>query len=73
MRSPFVVKLRPPNRSGQAGYFLLVFSFSFPLSERNRVTVVPHSGQAPLAIGRPFAVSVTVPFSIVRFLRHLTQ
>jgi hypothetical protein len=34
---------------------------------------VPHTGQAPLAIGRPFDVSTTVPCSIVRFVRHLTQ
>ena len=53
--------------SAGPGYFLLSFS------ERNRVTVVPHSGQTPLAIGRPFDVLTTVPGLIVRFVRHLTQ
>ena len=42
-------------------------------SERKRVTVVPHTGQGPLAIGRPFDVVVTVPSSTVRFVRHFTQ
>jgi hypothetical protein len=53
--------------SARPGYFLL------SLSERNRVTVVLHSGQTPLAIGRPFDVLTTVPCLIVRFVRHLTQ
>ena len=35
---------------------------------RNRFTFVPHSGQMPLAIRRPFAVFSTVPFLIVCFL-----
>jgi hypothetical protein len=46
-----------------------------PLSfaDRKRVTVVPHTGQAPLAIERPLAVFSTLPCLMVRFWRHLTQ
>jgi hypothetical protein len=43
------------------------------LSDRNLVTVVLHTGQAPLTIGRPLAVFTTLPTLIVCFLRHLTQ
>lgn len=43
------------------------------LDERNRVTVVPQTGQGPLAIGRPLDVVPTVPSVTVRFSRHLTQ
>lgn len=43
------------------------------LVERNRVTVVPHLGQVPLAIGRPLDVSVSLPSVMVRLSRHLTQ
>jgi hypothetical protein len=43
------------------------------LSDRNRVTVVLHTGQGPLTIGRPLAVFTTLPTLIVRFSRHLTQ
>jgi len=53
--------------SARPGYFLL------SLSDRNRFTVVPHTGQAPLAIGRPFDVLTTLPSLTLRFVRHLTQ
>jgi hypothetical protein len=43
------------------------------LEERKRVTVVPQTGQGPLAIGRPLEVVPTVPSVTVRFSRHLTQ
>ena len=46
---------------------------SASLLDTNRVTFVPHAGQVPLAIGRPFDVFSTVPSLIVRFLRHLMQ
>lgn len=42
-------------------------------ADRNRVTVVPQTGQGPLAIGRPVDVSTTLPSEICRFSRHLTQ
>jgi hypothetical protein len=55
--------------------FLYVFQSSNAvfLLDRKRVTFVPHTGQVPWAILRPFAVSLTVAFSTVRVLRHLTQ
>ena len=53
--------------------FELNYSYLTSFSERKRVTFVPHTGQVPLAIGRPFAVLATSPFLTCRFSRHLTQ
>jgi hypothetical protein len=60
---------RGPNRTDpwRPGYFLASFA------DRNLVTLVPHSGQMPRAIGRPRDVSPTVPPLIACFFRHLTQ
>jgi len=43
------------------------------LLDRKRVTFVPHTGQVPCAIFRPFTVSLMVAFPTVWVLRHLTQ
>jgi hypothetical protein len=52
---------------------LVHLTYLTSLLERKRVTVVPHSGQGPLAIGRPLDVCSTLPSFTFRFVRHLTQ
>jgi hypothetical protein len=42
-------------------------------SDMKRVTVVPHCGHVPLAMGLPLAVLPTTPFFTILFARHLTQ
>jgi len=49
------------------------FSAAASSAPRNRVTVVLQTGHGPLAMDRPLAGVETWPFSIVRFVRHLTQ
>ena len=58
-----------------AGIHLIGFSSDQPsfLPGRNRVTLVPHSGQVPFAIRRPFAETSSLPFETICFLRHFTQ
>lgn len=43
------------------------------LTGKKRVTVVPQTGQTPLAISRPFSNSTILASLIARFSRHLTQ
>lgn len=40
---------------------------------KNLLTVVPHTGQVPFAIFRPFSVVTTLPFLTVRLVLHFTQ